>query len=226
MGDITKSLSKYVVTNGKAAFVGSNHKSELKLSGDVVSALKKISRKSGIWYEGDGKDIANFRSLLGPNDEYKGSWDEDFVYQEVDGYPIEFLSGLFSNVKENKFVDKFTDPNISIFKSIIKNQKKARYFTDRSFTSKDLLRFLKYGSEKGKDFVSMSNKLATTENLKNFFFDGERLMWPDNWQNYPNKFGKLAKKFNETRDKAIADEKGVFVVGRDHLPFIKGLLSD
>ena len=49
------------------------------------------------------KNIQPNIKLFGNKNSYKGSWDDEFV-KSIDGYPMEFMSPLFSNVKENKLI--------------------------------------------------------------------------------------------------------------------------
>lgn len=214
MSNLAETLSDALVINGDRAFVGSTHGGAPKLSSDIVSQLKQIARKNGVWYEGRGGDVAPFENLFGSKKVYRGSWDEEFVFGETEGYPVEFLAPLFSNVKENKTVEAFISPGMSIVDSLVKNQSRKKYFTDRSYTAKDVSKFLQYG---GDDLVALAQKPATPANTQQFFAAGEKLMWSSG----STQLRKLADKFNTIRDAAIADEKGVFVVGRDHLPALR-----
>lgn len=202
--------------------IGARHGSAVNLPDDLKDRVRLIARKYGAWYEGDGKDIEPMSGLLG-KDEYRGSWD-DLVARGVKGYPPEFLSGLFSNTQENGQRDVFLDPKISIFDSLLNHQDRMSYFKDRRFDKRTLEAFLKGGSEKNIDFMAMSQLPADKKNLAQFFDYGERLMWPDNWQEYPNKFGKFAEKFERTRNIGLlGDEPGVFVAGSGHLPELLNL---
>jgi hypothetical protein len=205
-----------VIINGDRIVIGSPHGKPVELSDDLKNKIQSAASKYGAYYEGDGKDVAPLTGLLGKND-YKGSWD-DLVAKNVNGYPEEFLSGIFSNVDANGYSKLFANPNDTIFNSILNNQDKASYFKDRKFGADDLKRFLIGGSEKNADFLSMSNQPATPENLQKFLTTGEQLMWPDNWQEYPNKLGKYAQKFNQARDGALINgPPGVYVAGSGHL---------
>lgn len=208
-----------VIIDGDQIIVGSPHGGSVQLSPDLQRRVQDTAKRYGAYYEGDGKDVAPLAGLLGRSD-YKGSWD-DSVAGAVKGYPPEFLSGLFSNIDVNKPHEAFADPKSSIFDAILKNQGKMSYFKDRKFNRSVLSDFLQGGSEKDTDFMSMSQMPATSENLYKFFSTGERLMWPDNWQEYPNKLGKYAQKFEQARNAALTSGKpGVYVAGAGHLPEI------
>lgn len=206
-----------VIFDGNRVVIGSPHGEPVQLSPDLRRRVQSVAKRYGAYYEGDGKDVAPLEGLLGKSD-YRGSWD-DQVAKNVKGYPAEFLSGLFSNVEANKQPEIFADPNATIFDSLLKNQSKARYFKDREYDAGALEGFLRGGSQDGADFLAMSRQPATRENLQRFFSTGERLMWPDNWQEYPNKLGQYAKKFEDARNQAILSGKpGVYVAGAGHLP--------
>lgn len=213
-----------VIFDGRRIYVGSPHGRPIRLADDIKSRVQKAARSDGVWFEGDGGDVAPNSGLFGSKNNYRGSWDAA-LQKSVKGYPIEFLTVLFSNVAENKQKKIFLDPTITIFDSILRHRSTFNYFTDgRTFTSAILKSFLKEGSENGYDFVALANKRATKENLDKFFDAGEKLMWPSNWEEYPNKFGKLAKKAENTRNKFLLDQKsGVFVVGAGHLLELKRL---
>ncbi len=197
--------------------VGARHGSSVVLSDDLKDRVQTIARKYGAWFEGDGKDVAPIRGLLGEED-YKGSWD-DLVAKSVKGYPPEFLSGLFSNTEINEQKKIFLDPKSTIFDSILNRQNKFNYFKDRKFNAATLAEFLKGGSEKNIDLFKLSQLPATKDNLVEFFDVGEKLMWPDNWQDYPNKLGKFAEKFERARNQGLlSDRPGVYVAGSGHLP--------
>jgi len=62
--------------------------------------------------------------------------------------------------------------------------------------------------------------------LRQFFELGERLMWPDNWTEYPNRAGRVAKSVNNLRDRFLSTrKKGVYVAGSDHLTTVEQFLD-
>jgi hypothetical protein len=68
----------------------------------------------------------------------------------------------------------------------------------------------------------MAQENATKENVKDFLMAGEDLMWPDNWDQYPNNAGKLAKKVSDQRQEFLLKQpSGVFFVGSDHIKDLK-----
>jgi hypothetical protein len=72
-----------------------------------------------------------------------------------------------------------------------------------------------------------SKVVATKENVDKFIGRGEQLMWPKNWEQYPNPAGKLALKANDYRDKwLLSQTEGVYFVGSDHIKALnKGRVS-
>jgi hypothetical protein len=205
------------IIDGDRIIIGSSHGGPIDLPDDVRRKVQDVAKRYGAYYEGDGKDVKATAGLLGSGD-YRGSWD-DQVAQSVKGYPEEFLSGLFSNVEANGYPKLFADPESSIFDSIIKNQAKAKYFKDRNFDADTLQKFLGGGSQGDVNFLELAKQPATPENLHKFFTTGESLMWPDNWQEYPNKLGQYAKRFEDTRNQTLLNAKpGVYFAGAGHLP--------
>lgn len=202
----------------KVAYVGAEHANPIKLSDDLLSKVKAIGGKYGYWYEGSGGDADTNSKTFGPKSSYKGSWDNDSFNKEVEGFPYEFIYTLFANTEVNGQKKSITDPTLSIFDSILINQKKFSYFKDRKFTAKDLTNFLSDASEKTVDFISLSKQKATKENVSGFIDKGEELSWPKNWEEYPNNAGKLAYKANRARDEYLAkQESGVYFTGAGHL---------
>ena len=80
-------------------------------------------------------------------------------------------------------------------------------------------------SEGKYDFLKMSQQPATQENLTRFLKAGEALMWPSNWEQYPNKAGKIAKAATvDVRDQYLATRKaGVYVTGSGHLKAVQNI---
>ena len=51
-------------------------------------------------------------------------------------------------------------------------------------------------------------------------------MFPDNWEEYPYRAGRVAKSVNDLRDKFLATrKKGVYVAGSDHLEAVQQFLD-
>lgn len=215
--------SGVIFDGNKKAYVGSHHTKPIILSDDLKSKILNLAKEYGIWYEGNGDDITPNIKLFGSKKVYRGSWDTEFV-KTVKGYPIHFMGGIFSNVKENDRVKKLISPNVSIFDAIIKKQKGNKYFEDRNFNEHDLTKFLIAASEDNVDFLKMSQVPATEENMRKFLTTGEKLTWPKNWLEYPNKLGKLAKKAEDERNGFVLKQKqGVYVMGSGHLLELKQL---
>lgn|GEM_PF-3559711 len=206
-----------VIFDGNRAFVGSPHGKPISLSADAKQRVQDLAKRYGVWYEGDGKDVAVNSALFGPRTAYRGSWD-DALAKAVKGYPPEYLSGMFSNVAVNGMKADTLAPATTIFESILKNQEGNRYFTDRKFDAATLTKFLQMVSDSKYDFVAMSKKRATKENVSKFFDAGEERMFPPNWDKYPYPAGKVMKKFEDARNQFLLDQKsGVYVAGAGHL---------
>jgi predicted nucleotidyltransferase len=204
-----------VIFNGNVAYVGQTHGKPIKLSDELKKKIQDLAAKHGAWYEGNGADRAHTKDLIG---KWEGSWD-DVAAKSIKGYPPQFLYVLFSNVDANNTIKRVgVDPNGTIFDQILKNQNSGKFFPDRSYDADTLREFLGMISQKGSDFNEMAQQPATAENVRRFFKTGERLMWPSNWEDYPNPAGKVAKKANDHRDHWLATRKsGVYVMGAGHL---------
>jgi phage gp37-like protein len=217
--------SNVIFLNDTAAVVGQEHGRPLKLSAEDKQRIQDIAREHGAWYEGNGMDQEFTKGVI---DDYRGSWDDDLLSPAVEGYPAAFLYVLFSNIKENDTVKGKigSDPDSTIFDRILDTQPSTNYFPERRFDAETLAKFLKAVSEGSYDFVQMSQAPATEQNVAKFFKLGERLMWPSNWEEYPNRAGRVAKSVNDLRDKFLASRKhGVYVTGSDHLIAVRELLN-
>ncbi len=218
--------SNVIFLNDNTAIVGQEHGKTLKLSDSDEQKIKAIADKHGAWYEGNGMDKKHTKGVI---DRYQGSWDDDLLSPSIKGYPAPFLYVLFSNIKENDTVKGKIgfDPDSTIFDRILDTQPSTNYFPDRKFDADALEQFLRAVSEDQYDFVKMSQEPATEQNVTKFFKIGEQLMWPKNWEQYPNRAGKVAKSVNDLRDKFLASRKrGVYVTGRDHLIAVQKFLDD
>jgi hypothetical protein len=207
----------------RKAIVGSEHGKPIKLPPEDRQRVLAIAEKFGVQYEGDGGDVAANEPLFGSKANYDGSWDAEFA-ASISGYPPEFLYTLFTNVAVNKQEQALTNPDKSIFDSIMQAQGKVGFFKDRRFSRQTLKEFLRRCSQEGVSLTQMAEAKATPAQVKAFLSTGERLMWPDNWQEYPNPAGKMAEKANTARQRFLKSaQRGVFVVGEDHIEAIKGL---
>ena len=208
-----------VIFSGNKAFIGAEHGKPISLSSADQKKVESLAHEHGVWYEGAGGDIAPNKGLLAPED-YEGSWDAEFA-KSVKGYPYEFLYTLFTNTAVNKQAKALVAPSKTIHASMMDAQKKIGYFKDRRFTEETLTKFLKACASVGLDFVAMSQKKATADNVTHFLKAGERLMWPSNWADYPNAAGKVAHKAEKMRVKFLKNApSGVYIVGKDHLRFL------
>lgn len=206
-----------VIFSGDKAYVGSPHGKPISLSADVKKRVLDLAKRFGVWYEGDGGDIAVNSTLFGDKRAYRGSWDDAFA-KTVKGYPPEYLSVMFSNVDVNRQKKVFLAPAMSIFDSLLKHQTKKRFFKDREYTSATLTQFLRMVSDDKYNFLELSKKRATKENVDRFFSAGEARMFPKDWDKYPHPAGKVMKKVEDARNQFLLGQKsGVAVVGAGHL---------
>ena len=174
------------------------------MSKELVDKINLIARADGAWYEGDGGDKEDF------DVPYEGSWDDKFI-KSIKGYPIEFLSVMFSNVKENTIVNRVTDSSKTIFQAILDSD--VNYFKDRAIEDATLTKFL---SEMG--MLDQSKKPATEKNAQAFFAEGEDKTWGGET---PHKFAQTVTKW---RDKfLLAQPDGAYFVGAGHLPAMRKL---
>ncbi len=199
-----------LIVNDRLMYVGNVHGKVTP----IPPKVKQVAEKYGAWYEGSGGDKL-------PNINYQGSWD-DKASKEIKGYPKEFLYTLFTNTKVNGQKQILTQPAKTIFESALATQDKWGYFKDRKFKADTLTQFLE-----AADMLDESKVVATKENVDKFIGRGEQLMWPKNWEQYPNPAGKLALKANDYRDKwLLSQTEGVYFVGSDHMKALnKGRVS-
>jgi hypothetical protein len=216
---------RIIFIGNDTAIVGQEHGKRLQLSDSDAERVQDIAQRHGAWYEGNGMDRKLTAGII---DDYKGSWDDDLLSPAIKGYPAPFLYVLFSNIKENDTVEGKIgfDPDSTIFDRILDTQPSTNYFPDREFDAETLQKFLKSVSEGPYDFVEMSQLPATEKNVRKFFTMGERLMFPDNWAEYPYRAGRVAKSVNDLRDQFLATRKaGVYVAGSDHLRAVQQFLD-
>jgi hypothetical protein len=217
--------SDVIYIGNDVAIVGQEHGKRLQLRDQDAKRVRDIARRYGAWYEGNGMDQKLTKGII---DEYQGSWDDDLLSQKIKGYPAPFLYVLFSNIKENDTIEGKIgfDPDSTIFDRILSTQPSTNYFPDRRFDAETLEKFLKSVSEGPYDFVEMSQAPATESNVRQFFTLGEKLMFPDNWAEYPYRAGRVAKAVNDLRDRFLASRKqGVYVAGSDHLQAVQQFLD-
>jgi hypothetical protein len=209
-------------SGNKKAYVGVEHGKKLSIPSKDAEKVKAIAREHGAWVEGSGGDseVAGI-----DRKDINGSWDDEFQ-KTIKGYPPEFLYTVFTNTEVNKQENNLTKPGMTILEAINKAQDKVGYFKDRKFTAQTIQKFLVAASEDDADLLDMAQEKATKENVKDFLMAGEDLMWPNNWDEYPNKAGKLAKKVNDQRQEFLVKQSsGVFFVGSDHIKDLKKKLS-
>jgi hypothetical protein len=205
-------------SGNKKAYVGVEHGKKLSIPSKDAEKVKAIASKHGAWVEGSGGDseVAGI-----DRKDINGSWDDEFQ-KTIKGYPPEFLYTVFTNTEVNKQENNLTKPGMTILEAINKAQDKVGYFKDRKFTAQTIQKFLVAASEDDTDLLDMAQENATKENVKDFLMAGEDLMWPDNWDQYPNNAGKLAKKVSDQRQEFLLKQpSGVFFVGSDHIKDLK-----
>jgi hypothetical protein len=209
-------MDKVIFVNSKKAYVGVEHGESVSLSRSDAKRLMQIVGQHGAYYEGNGGDISAIKEIS--KSHYRGSWDDSFAKQ-VKGYPPEFLYTIFTNTEENNQKKYLVSQDKTIFEMILKAQDKIGFFKDKKFTSDILSKFLQDISESDKYFLPMSREKATQANVEEFLSAGEELMWPDDdWEDYPNKAGKMAKKANSQRQMFVANQdSGVYVMGSDNI---------
>jgi hypothetical protein len=228
LNEISNTKAPYGVLflDSNKILVGDNHKDAIQLSKDIHNKILNVARQYGYYGEGIGieynKGIIKsdiYKALKNNSAEYKGSWDNKIEIPDTEKYT--YIATLFSNPTENnrvpKLMNKVKDGE-TIFNLL------ARTFDDwtqqgLNLTSADLKRFLQEMSENGIDFYKWAQRPATQSNIQSFIDAGEKLMWPDNWEDYPNKAGKLARRETMIRDRWLIDKApaGVYFIGNGHL---------
>lgn len=207
--------------------VGDNHYDAVELSQDLFDKVLRVGKGKGYYGEGIGIEYNRgvmaseiYRALKDSGAEYKGSWDDRIEIPAEERYV--YLATLFSNPTENQRVPtlmKKVKEGETIFDLL------SRTYDDYTqpglgLTDSDLKRFLEEISEKGVDFLKLSQQPATEKNLQSFVDVGERLTWPDkDWHKYPNKAGKMARRETIIRDTWLIEKApdGVYFIGSGHL---------
>ena len=210
-----------VFLNPTTVVVGQAHGQPLELSPDTLKKIQDIAAKHGAWYEGNGTDRSYTKGQI---DRYVGSWDDEVAKTASPNDP-KWLYVLFANVDENNRVKRVgVDPKDTIFNRLM-DSAQDNSFQGIGFTALALKKFLSMASEGKYDFVKMSQQPATQENLTRFLKAGEALMWPSNWEQYPNRAGKIAKAATvDVRDQYLASRKaGVYVTGSGHLKAVQNI---
>jgi hypothetical protein len=215
---------KIIFDGENKAYVGVEHGKKAAMSAQDANKLRTIAQRHGAYTEGDGGDIDAVAAI--PKNAYAGSWDEK-LQKKVKGYPPEFLFTLFTNVEANNQAGELTNKGKTIFDAVLSAQTSIAYLKDRKFDAQTLRKFLQSASSKDVDLLAMSQQEPSPEAVNKFLAAGEGLMWPENWDKYPNAAGKLAKKVNDQRQQFLINEQsGVFVVGSDHLKEIKKQIQE
>jgi len=210
-----------VFLNPNTVVVGQEHGQPLELSPDTLKKVQAIAAKHGAYYEGNGTDRSYTKGQI---DRYAGSWDDEVAKTASPNDP-KWLYVLFANVDENNRVERVgVDPKDTIFNRLM-DSAQDNSFQGIGFTALALKKFLSMASEGKYDFVKMSQQPATQENLTRFLKAGEALMWPSNWEQYPNRAGKIAKAATvDVRDQYLATRKaGVYVTGSGHLKAVQNI---
>ena len=216
-----KLIESAVFLNPTTVIVGQAHGQPLELSPNTLKQIQAIAAKHGAYYEGNGTDRAYTKGQI---DRYIGSWDDEVAKTASPNDP-KWVYVLFANVDDNNRVQRVgIDPKDTIFNRLLATAK-DNSFQGIGYTSQALQKFLQMSSEGQYDFVKMSQQPATQENLTRFLKAGEALMWPSNWEQYPNKAGKIAKAATvDVRDQYLATRKaGVYVTGSGHLKAVQNI---
>jgi phage gp37-like protein len=216
-----KLVESAVFLNPTTVIVGQAHGQPLELSPDTLKKIQAIATKHGAYYEGNGTDRSYTKGQI---DRYVGSWDDEVAKTASPNDP-KWLYVLFANVDENNRVQRVgVDPNDTIFNRLLTTAQ-DNSFQGIGYTAQALQKFLQMASEGKYDFVKMSQQPATQQNLTRFLKAGESLMWPSNWEQYPNRAGKIAKAATvDVRDQYLATRKaGVYVTGSGHLKAVQNI---
>jgi len=217
-GKLTESA---IFLNPNTVIVGQQHGQPLELSPETLKKVQAIAAQHGAWYEGNGADRAYTRGVI---DRYVGSFDDEVAKTASPNDP-KWIYVLFANVDANNRIQRVgVDPKDTIFNRLMVTAQ-DNSFQGMGFTASALEKFLSLASEGKYDFVKMSQQPATEENLTQFLKAGEALMWPSNWEQYPNRAGKIARAATvDTRDQYLATRKaGVYVVGAGHLKAVQNI---
>lgn len=210
----------------KKILVGDNHYDSVELSEDLFTTLLSVGKAYGYYGEGKGieynKGVMSsdiYKALKDSGARYKGSWDDKVKIPNNEKYV--YIATVFSNPTENKRVPRLLSKakdGDTIF-DLLSREVNNHTQPGLNLGSTDLKKFLEEASEKGIDFIKLSQKPATEKNLQDFIDKGEKLTWPSNWESYPNKAGKLARRETIIRDQWLIDKAppGIYFIGSGHL---------
>ncbi len=204
--------------------VGDRHGVPLKMSQDLIDIIIKIGTTHGFYGEGIGYEHndAITNSVFWPyvKKNGKGSWDDLVTSNNYS----DFLYAIFANPEANKRFEKLksarnNDDTIYDLLQRTKNDWTAKQ--NHKHTDEDLDNFLKDASNASipnQNFVKMAQQAATDTNIKRFLELGEAAQWPENWEEYPNNAGKVARRATKIRDMWLINAPaGVYFVGCGHL---------
>ena len=219
--EITKAPHGVMFFGSDKVLVGDDHENPIEFSQDLFDKILNIGKLHGYYGEGSGipnnpavKDSKIYKALVNAGATDKGSWDELIKVPNKS----DFLYALFANVKENNRLEKLlkaTQKGDTIYDVLQKTRN--NWAATGGISSSDLDKFLEDASGT-YDFTQMSKSKATEANLKKFLTLGEKDMWPDNWEDYPNPSGKVARRATKFRDKWLINAgPGIYFVGKGHL---------
>jgi len=225
-GAVNKAPQGVLFLDSNKILVGDNHHDSVELSDELFDTLLKIAKKYGYYGEGKGigynKGVVSsefYKALTSSGAQYKGSWDDKVQIPSSEKYA--YLATIFSNPTENKRVPRLMSKvkdNDTIW-SLLSREMSNHTQPGLNLNISDLKKFLEEASENGIDFIQLSKKSATEKNVQDFIDKGEKLTWPSNWEKYPNKAGKLARKETILRDTWLIEKAppGIYFIGSGHL---------
>jgi hypothetical protein len=226
--EISNSKAPYgvLVLDTDKILVGDNHMDPMPLSKDLQDTILNVAKQYGYYGEGIGikynKAVSRsdiYTALKNSEARHMGSWDDKIEIPDTEKYT--YVATLFDNPTENDTVEKIMNTvkgKDTIFNVLVKTFDLWGQ-PGIGLTAADLKRFLNEMSEKGIDFYKWAQKTITQPELQSFIDAGDKLMWPDNWQEYPNKAGKLARRGTLIRDNWLIQKapKGIYFIGDGHL---------
>lgn len=225
-GVINKAPQGVLFLNTKKVLVGDNHHDSVELSKDLFNSILTIGTEYGFYGEGKGIEFNPgvmsseiYKALKDAKATYKKSWDDKVKIPNDEKYV--YIATVFSNPTENnrvpRLLSKVKDSD-TIF-DLLSREVNNHTQPGLNLGAIDLKKFLEEMSEKGINFINLSKQPATQENLQSFINKGEQLTWPSNWQEYPNKAGKLARRETILRDQWLIKEapSGLYFIGSGHL---------
>lgn len=204
--------------DNRMMFVGVPHGSAPVVAPNTVQQVKSVGAENGFYYEGNGDDREHVNRSFGPIN-YRGSLDN--LVNVPDGSRSNFLYTMFSNPppQTDAMVRRLTGSS-SILDALDANRDDVAHEAVRGrLTRDDIVTFLR-----DTGLQDYADRPATERDLRSFVDRGSSLMWPDNWEEFPNPAGRVAQAAAQQRLRSLTERgSGVYFLGQDNLRLLQSV---